>query len=151
MSKTKRQKDRDRTRRGSVKPVETMAPAHLRTYESRLPPEVRQQPRRQAMRKAAMTREVAREIPGVIQNPQPVREVKRPEPLDRLGVTAPKPYTPRERIAVPESVVKRHPKVTRNENKVEQPLTVRPTCKPRPTKTSGNGKSRPFVPWCSKK
>lgn len=150
MRKPEKARSRDRSRRGSVA-GRTPAPAHLRREAVKLPPEVkRAQPRQQRMYRAAMTREVHADLVGTLQTPN--RAPKRaapPQPLERLGVTAPIQTPKRERIEAPRKV-QSPPERKAIKRTAELSLNDRPKCKTRPTETKGNGGSRSFVPWCNK-
>lgn len=150
MRKPTQARSRDRSRRGSVA-GRTPAPAHLRREAVKLPPEVRRaQPRQQRMYRAAMTREVNPALNGILQTPNraPAR-TPRPETLDALGVTAPKPTPKRDRVAAPRKV-QSPPERKAIKRTSELSMDKNPKCKTRPTETKGNGGSRSFVPWCNK-
>lgn len=94
---------------------------------------------------AKARRRLAEDIPMVVmtRRPEPIRRQTiedRPgavEPLRLARPPMPRPKALQERD--------REPLTMRNDLRDDR------TCKSRPSRTSGSGGSRPFVPWCSHK
>lgn len=161
MARGKRSRDRTPSRRAKGEPTfapvrapapRRPSPAQIRRTAVRTAPEEQRTVERQQNYRAAMVRQVADDLRGIIQTPNraPAQTpIKQPDLVKAAGVKAP---APRKSPTLEANAINRRPKVVRTtqaDPKLDQ-TKVQQTCKKRPTDTAGNGNSRAFVPWCSK-
>lgn len=111
-------------------------------------------PPRNVYKVAQVKEDVARQLPGVFYKPRVKEAAKTSAP--RKALTDPGDYRDRGPTQeAPVSTVNQAPERPNRALGVSNPEAARRDeqlrgCKAKPSKTAGNGSSRPFVPWCKK-